>query len=120
MASRVLQTTVRNFTSGQVSVGATEHDVRDHVLSNTQLTALSNWILARDDWSGMTLDIPEHPSIEVDIQGADGQGSNLTVYEHENGTATAYLYRAHRVAPLMRRLSASDLATFKSIITGGQ
>jgi hypothetical protein len=109
---------VRNFTSGQVSAGVQTHDVRDHVLTDTQLAALSNWITAHDDWSGMTLNIPEHPSIEVDMQGADGQGTNLTVYEHENGTATAYLYHAHRVAPLMRKLSASDLATLKSIISG--
>jgi hypothetical protein len=107
---------VHQIASGQASATVKEGDDSQHVLSSTQTTALSKWITARDDWSGMTMNVPDNPLFEVDMQGADGQDSTLVVYRHSNGDATAYLYHGHRLAPLMRRLSASDLAALQSLV----
>ena len=109
---------VHQIATGQARASVKEQGAPDHVLTSTQLAAFSKWITARNDWSGMTVNIPDNPVFEVDMQGADGQSSTLTVYAHSNGSATAYLYHGQRLAPLMRKLSAADLASLKSLITG--
>ncbi|GGA13061.1 hypothetical protein [Dyella caseinilytica] len=109
---------LRHFTSAQVSVAPTEADTVGRPLTAAQLTALSNWINVRNDWSGLTLDEPEHPSMQIHLQNAEGQDSNLLIYQREDGAATAYLHYGHRLAPLMRRLTDADLATLKSITNG--
>jgi hypothetical protein len=112
------QMDVRTFTSSQMVEGSSDIDGSHRTLSSTQLAALSNWIKTPDDWSGMSADIPDNPSIEVDMQDAGGQSDKLMVYERDDGSATAYLYHGQRLVPLRRRLSGADLAALKSILNG--
>jgi len=109
---------LRHFTAAQVSVAPTDTDTIGRPLTAAQLTELSDWINASNDWSGMTVDEPEHPSMQIHLQNAEGKDSNLLIYQRDNGKATAYLHYGHRVAPLRRRLSDADLATLKSIVNG--
>jgi hypothetical protein len=106
---------LRHFTSAQVSMAATDGDADGRPLTPAQLTTLSNWIGARDTWTGLTMNEPDQPSMQFHLQGADGQHSNLLIYQRDNGTASAYLHYGNRLAPLMRHLSDADLATLKSI-----
>jgi hypothetical protein len=109
---------VHNFTSAQLIIGDAGADASQRPLSSTQLAALSNWIKASNDWSGFSADIPEHPSMEVDMQNADGQSDKLLIYERDDGRNTAYLYHGQRLVPLRRELSDADLSTVKSILNG--
>jgi hypothetical protein len=109
---------IRHFTAAQVSIAPTDADAIGRPLTTTQLSTLSDWINARNDWSGLTVDEPEHPSMQFHLQNANGLSSNLLVYQRDNGSATAYLHYENRLAPLMRRLSDADLATLKSIVNG--
>jgi hypothetical protein len=109
---------VHNFTSAQLITGSADTDASHRSLSSTQLAALSNWIKTGNDWSGYSANIPEQPSMEVDLQNADGQGDKLMIYEHDSGGATAYLYHGERIVPLRRDLSSADLAAFKSMLNG--
>jgi hypothetical protein len=109
---------LHHFTSAQVSIAPTDADDAGRALTTDQANALSNWINSRNDWSGMTVDEPEHPSMQFHLQSANGQSSRLLIYQRDNGTASAYLYYGNRIAPLMRHLSDADLATLKSIANG--
>ncbi|MBE1159424.1 hypothetical protein [Dyella acidiphila] len=116
LAGCAAQTDVRGVASAQVIVAPASDHPGNRALSSAQVAALSAWINARDDWSGYTADIPDHPILEVQIQGADGQSSNLMVYQRDSGKITAYLYRGHRIAPMARHLSPDDLTTLQSIV----
>jgi hypothetical protein len=118
LAACAQQIDVKNLASAQVIAAPASDHPGNRALSSTQLAALSTWINSRDDWSGFTADIPDHPSMEVQIQGADGQSSDLMVYQRDNGKASAYLYHGHRIAPMMRRLTPADLTTLQSIVNG--
>jgi hypothetical protein len=108
---------LRHFTSAQVSMAPKEADDAGRPLTTAQLTALSNWIGTRNDWSGLTIDEPEHPSMQIHLLSADGKSSNLLIYQRDNDVATAYLHYGNRLAPLMRHLSEADLATLHSIVS---
>jgi hypothetical protein len=108
---------VHDVTSGHINVYRTDSDLHDQVLTNTQLTALKSWIDGRSDWSSLSANIPDHPTMDVHMQDASGQSWNVSVYEHDDGTATLYLYQGHRIAPLRCHLTAADYASFKSVIS---
>jgi hypothetical protein len=110
------QTDVRNFTSSQWVSGSTDDGNRS--LTGAQLSALSNWTKTGNDWSGFSADIPDNPIMEVDMKEANGEGDKLMVYQLRDGSITAYLYHGQRLVPLRRRLSDTDFATLKSILSG--
>lgn len=64
----------------------------------------------------MSANIPEHPSLQFQLQDLSGISDKVSVYEHDDGTATVYLYQGHRIAPLRCHVSASELAELKSAI----
>lgn len=107
---------VRHYTSAQVTVHNADNGAPDRALTPTQVTALSNWIDTRNVWSGMSANIPDNPALEIQLQDAGGQTSSIDVYTREDGSATAYLYQGHRVAPLRSPLSAADLVALKAAI----
>jgi hypothetical protein len=55
------RTDVRSFTSAQLVTGSMDEETDHHALTSNQLAALSNWIKA-GEWSGLSADIPDHPS----------------------------------------------------------
>jgi hypothetical protein len=106
---------MQNFTSAELVTGS---DAGQRPLSSTQLAALSDWVKTGEAWSGFTADIPDHASMEVDMQEADGQSDKLMIYQRDDGSATAYLYHAQRLAPVRRHLSGTDLTALQSIVNG--
>jgi hypothetical protein len=109
---------LRHFTSAQVSLSPTDADAEGRPLSAAQVTALSNWINARDDWSGLTINEPDNPTMRIHLQNAEGLSSNLLIYQHENSRPTAYLHYGNRLAPLVRHLSDADMTTLNAIVNG--
>lgn len=107
---------VHDFTSAQVSVQPADDDTPGRTLTGTQLAAVTHWIQARNNWSGMSADIPEHPTLQFQLRDSSGMSDKVSVYEHEDGTATVYLYQGHRIAPMRSHVSASELAELKSAI----
>lgn len=110
---------VHNVASAQVVMGSADSDAGHRPLSSAQVAALSEWIKTPDDWSGYSANIPDRADMEVDIQNADGQSDRLMIYQHDDGSATAYLYHGERLVPLRRRLSSEDLDAFKSMLNHG-
>lgn len=106
---------VHNVASAQVVMGDADH----RPLRSAQVAALSNWIKTPDDWSGYSANIPDRADLEVDMQNADGQSDRLMIYQHEDGSATAYLYHGERLVPLRRHLSSEGLDAFKSMLNHG-
>jgi hypothetical protein len=109
------RTDVRSFTSAQLVTGSMDEETDHHALTSNQLAALSNWIKA-GEWSGLSADIPDQPSMQVALQNADGQSDRLAIYTRDDGNATAYLYHAQRLVPLRRHLSSADLAALNTIL----
>jgi hypothetical protein len=107
---------VRHYTSAQISADGGQSDVSDRPLTDTQVTALNNWINTRTDCSGMSTDIPDASSVDVQMQDASGQSSHLAIYKRDDGSANAYLYVGNRVAPIHCRLTSADVATLKSAL----
>jgi hypothetical protein len=110
------RTSIHNFTSGELITGDADSDAIRRPLSSAQVAALSDWIKASSNWSGYSIDIPDRPSLEVDMQEDGGQSDQLMIYQHDNGSAKAYLYHAERLVPLRRDLSSADLAALKAIL----
>jgi hypothetical protein len=107
---------VRHYTSAQVSANGGESDVSDRPLTQTQLTALTSWINTRSNCSGFSANIPDQPSLNVQMQEASGQNSHIDVYKHDNGSATAYIYEGNRLAPIRCFLTSADVVALKSAL----
>jgi hypothetical protein len=107
---------VHDYTSAQVSVHPTDDDAPGRTLTGPQLAAVTQWIKTRNDWSGMSVNVPDHPSLQFRMQETNGTSDTVSVYEHDDGTATVYLYQGHRVVPMRSHASASELAELKSAI----
>jgi hypothetical protein len=107
---------IHDFTSAQVIVHPTDDDEPGQTLTPPQLAAVDNWIKARNNWSNMSANIPEHPTLQFHLRDANGESDSVSVYEHDDGTATVYIYLSHRIAPWRCHASASELAELKSAI----
>lgn len=116
LAGCAQQLEVHDFTSAQVSVQPDSDDAPGRALTGDQLTAVTAWIKAHNNCSGMSADIPEHPTLQFQLQDSSGMSDRLAVYEHGDGTATFYLYQGQRLAPLRCHVSAPELAGLKSAI----
>jgi hypothetical protein len=107
---------VRHYTSAQISANNGESDVSDRSLTETQVTALTNWINTRTNCSGFSADIPDQPSLTIQLQGSNGVNSHIDVYKKNNGSATAYLYEGNRLAPVRCPLTDADIASLTSAL----
>lgn len=107
---------VHHYTSGQISTNGGESDVSERPLTETQITALTTWINTRGGCSGMSANIPDRPSLDVQMQEASGQSSRISVYTRDDGSATAYLYQGNRLVPMRCPLTSGDVATLKSAL----
>lgn len=107
---------VRHYTSAQISANNGESNVSDRPLTDTQVAALTSWINSRIDCSGFSADIPDRPSLNIQLQDANGVSSHIDVYKHDDGSATAYLYEGHRLAPVRCPLTSIDLTSLKSAL----
>jgi hypothetical protein len=110
------QLEVHQFTSAQMTVQPDSDDAPGRTLSGDQLGALTAWIKAHTNCSGMSADIPDHPSLQFQLQDSSGMSDKFSVYEHGDGTATFYLYQGERLAPLRCHVSAAELAGLKSAV----
>jgi hypothetical protein len=116
LAACAQQLEVHQFTSAQVTVQPDSDDAPGRALSGDQLTALTAWIKAHTNCSGMSADIPDRPALQFQLVDSSGMNDKLSVYEHGDGTATFYLYQGERLAPLRCHVSAPELAGLKSAI----
>ena len=107
---------VRHYTSAQISANNGESDVSDRPLTETQVAALTNWINSRVNCSGFSADIPDRSSLSIQLQDANGVSSHIDVYKRNDGSATAYLYEGHRLAPERCPLTSVDLTSLISML----
>jgi uncharacterized lipoprotein YajG len=107
---------VHHYTSGQISANGGQSDVTERPLTETQVNALTTWINTRGGCSGMSANIPDRPSLDVQMQEASGQSSHISVYTRDDGSATAYLYQGNRLVPMRCPLTTGDVATLKSAL----
>jgi hypothetical protein len=108
--------TVHHYTSAEISANGGESDVSERPLTETQVNALTTWINTRGGCSGMSANIPDRPSLDVQMQEANGQSSHMSVYTRDDGSSTAYLYQGNRLVPMRCPLTSAEFATLKSAL----
>jgi hypothetical protein len=107
---------VHHYTSAEISANGGESDVTERPLTETQVNALTTWINTRGGCSGMSANIPDRPSLDIQLREASGQSSHLSVYKHDDGSSTAYLYQGNRLVPMRCPLTSADVVTLKSAL----